>query len=108
MNGIRTSCLREIEAELRRPDYVRPLRMQASAWDNVQASVRGPAWGRAFRDRAIWRRSLVAGAAGLLIVGAAGEHAWLAIGVAITLAAVFAQCWQFVDSSVAQHWTGRN
>ena len=108
MNGVRASRLHEFEAVLLRPDYVRPLRMQAGGWETVAASVRGPAWGRAFRDRAIWRRSLLAGTAGLVVVGAAGERSWLAVGLAIALGAFFAQCWQFVDSRVAHHMPGRN
>lgn len=93
MNGIQVNRMRQYEAQSP-VDSCRPIRMQGRAW-RADNSPRDAAWGRALRNRAIWRRSLLAGCLAGLPLGVVG-------GLAVGLCCTFVQCWQFVDAKCVE------
>lgn len=103
MSGIQVNRLREFEAgQESGQDFCRPVRMQGAGWRSSQRTIRGPAWRRAMGERSVWRRALVMGGIAMVGLGVLGRGGWLAGGVAVFLASVFVQSWQFAEQRSAE------
>jgi hypothetical protein len=90
-------CFSEAEsAAAQRPNYRRPLRMQAAGWSGANAErvrKRRILWLRALRDRSVWKqafRPTVGIGAGqiLLLRSLPGHHVWLMLMIPLSTFAV--------------------
>lgn len=71
--------------------------MQAGGWSRGHETLTGFAWRKAFRRRAIWRRSAVAGLVAAVLTGAAGDYQPWTIGAIVLVVSLLVQFWQHVE-----------